>query len=159
MTASSRAVIWRASITGGLTGAVVEMIPVIPLQAMLGVGPLRLFQSIAFAIEGRAAFSGGVRSALFGALLHTLISLVFATFYVSTATRWDFLIRKPVMAGILLGFFSYAVMNFLILPLTPIGFHPPHSQLVLFESVLVHILAFGIPIALVASWILKRYGN
>ena len=53
------------------------------------VAPIRIFQSIAAGLLGRAAFSGGIRTALLGALLHYFIAFsIVAVFVVHPYSRF-----------------------------------------------------------------------
>jgi hypothetical protein len=144
------------ALAAGLAAAVVEMVFVLPIQAMLGASPVVVFQSIASGALGKAAFSGGLASAALGVGVHLLVSLVAAAVYVFTADRWPALLRRPFSGGILFGLAVYVVMNFGVVPLSRIGFHLPKSPELLALSLSIHLFAFGLPIGLVARAMLTR---
>ena len=76
------------AVLAGLCAAIVEMVFVLPIQAMLGASPIVVFQSIAAGFLGRAAFHDGLYAAIIGVAVHVLVSLVAATGFVLAATRW-----------------------------------------------------------------------
>jgi len=146
----------RAALAAGFVAAVVEMLFVLPIQAMLGASPMVVFQSIASGALGKAALSGGLATAALGAGVHLLISLVAGGVYVVAADRWPWLLRRPFSGGILFGLAVYVVMNFGVIPLSRIGFSLPKSPELLALSLSIHLFAFGLPIGLVARAMLTR---
>jgi uncharacterized membrane protein YagU involved in acid resistance len=113
------------------------------------VPPLLIFQSVARGLLGNAAFEGGIASAALGLALHFLIAIAMAAGYFLATARWTPLLRRPVIYGCLYGLFLYALMNFVIVPLsaaTPGSTDPVWITL----SVLVHMLCVGVPIAMLA---------
>jgi len=146
----------RAIVFGGLAGAIIEMVFVLPIQAMLGTSPVAVFQFIAMGVLGKAAFAGGAATVALGIFLHGLISLIAAGVFLFAALRWRIARSHPAISGMLFGIAAYVVMTYMVLPLTPIGFMPPNSILLVALSIGVHIFAFGLPIALVVAS--RRYG-
>lgn len=143
----------RAALLAGLAGAVVEMVFVLPIQGALGNSPAVVFQSIAAGALGRAAFTGGVAAVALGVAVHLLVSLAAALVYVEAALRWPRLDRRPILGGIAFGAAVYMFMVFGVIPLSAIGFHPPRSLPLMGLSIAVHLFAFGLPIALVSTWL------
>lgn len=149
----------RIALIAGLTAAVVEMIFVLPIQAMLGASPKVVFQSIARGALGVAAFKEGLVSMALGIFIHLLISVAAAAWFVAAATKSPVLVRRPVTSGILFGALVYLVMTLIVVPLSAIGFHLPKSALLMAISIAVHLFAFGLPISLVtAAMFRKSYG-
>jgi hypothetical protein len=143
------------SLVAGLAAAVIEMVFVLPIQGKLGASPVVVFQSIASGALGKAAFAGGLSTAALGVGVHVLISLVAAAVFVFAAGRWDILLRRPFASGVCYGVAVYLVMNFVVIPLSTIGFSLPKSLGLFALSFGVHLFAFGLPIALVARAMLK----
>ena len=137
------------AIVAGLVAAVFEMIFVLPVQGMMGASPIVVFQSIAYGFLGKAVFSQGLYAAALGLGVHLLISLVAAALYVLAALRWEVLIRRPIVSGLIYGVIVYLVMNFAVIPMSAIGFKPPKLGLLWLVSVAIHLFAFALPIALV----------
>ncbi len=145
------------ALAAGLVGATVEMVFVLPIQAFgLRHAPEVVLQSIAAGALGRAAFSGGLASALLGVAVHALISVVAAGVYVLAAVRWTVLLSRPVAGGIIFGALVYGMMNFVVIPLSAIGFQMPPSLGLALLSFSVHLFAFGLPIALVVRAMAAR---
>jgi hypothetical protein len=46
-------------------------------------------------------------------------------------------------------------MTFMVIPLSEIGFNPPKSFFLFLLSFLIHLFAFGLPIALVARAMMR----
>ncbi len=104
---------------------------------------------------GRAAFEGGWPTALLGFAMHYCVSVIWAAVYVAVALRVPALLRQPILSGIAFGLVVMLVMKYAIVPLGHASQgHPSPVQLV--NQILAHVLAFGIPVALIASARLRR---
>ena len=142
-------------VVAGVAAAVIEMVFVLPIQACLGASPLVVFQSIAAGFLGKATFHDGLASAALGLGVHLLVSLVAAGVYIWAACAWDDgLIRRPVAGGVIFGVLVYVAMTFGVAPLSAIGYRPAKSLVLLWASLVIHMLAFGLPIALVSQGML-----
>lgn len=147
----------RAAAMAGTVAAVVEMVPVLGIQAAaLGVSPGRIFQSIASGLFGAAAYRGGIGSALAGVALHWLISAGAALLFGWTATRWADLTRRAVLAGLAFGVLTFAAMTAIVVPFSAAAFRPNHDRVLMLVSLAVHVFFFGLPIALVMRRQLSR---
>lgn len=114
-----------------------------------GVSPMRLFQGIASGLLGRSAFAGGMATALLGVLVHFFIAFVVVTTYHVAARRLPGLTLRPWTYGPLYGLVVYAVMTFIVVPLSAIGTRSPSTG-VLVNGLLIHVLGVGLPAALSA---------
>ena len=132
--------------------AVTEMVPVFPIQGALGVSPRLVLQSIASGLLGRKAYSGGAATVLLGIALHLLIAFLFALAYVVVADRWAALRRHPWLAGIAYGTIVFAVMRYIVVPLSAVAYTQSTDWGMFATSLAVHIVGFGIPIALMDRW-------
>ena len=120
-----------------------------------GVAPARIFQSVAAGLYGRAAFTGGTRTVVIGALLHYFIALCIVVVYWLASRRYDVLIRRPILCGSIYGVLVYLVMNYVVIPLSA----TQRSAFLLSwvaSSVLVHAFLVGVPAALFAKAALRR---
>jgi hypothetical protein len=140
----------RALLLGGLTVGVLDGLDALVFFGLRGVSPARLFQGIASGLLGRLAFEGGMATALLGVLLHFLIAFAVVTTYHVVARRIPGLTRRPWIYGPLYGLLVYAVMNFIVIPLSAIGARSP-STAVLLNGLLIHALGVGLPAALSAK--------
>ena len=115
------------------------------VQNVLGRVPLiSLYQYIASGALGEAAFTGGIATALLGALFHYLISIVIAGVFILSADRIPLLRRYLIPGALLYGFGVFIVMNMIVTPLsaTPPLPAPTTSELIL--TIVDHILIFGL---------------
>jgi uncharacterized membrane protein YagU involved in acid resistance len=117
-----------------------------------GAPPIRIFQSIAGGLLGRdAARGGGMATAALGAVLHFTIATIIVAVFVLASRRLPLLVRRPWLCGALYGLLAYAVMNFVVLPLSalhsPLELAPPA---VLVNGLLIHVFGVGLPAALFA---------
>ncbi len=110
---------------------------------------MRIFQSIAAGLLGRAAFTGGIAAACLGAALHFFIACAIVTTYYALSGRWPWLIGRPLLYGAIYGVAVYAIMTFIVVPLSAAGGGVP-SPAVAANGLSIHILGVGIPSALFA---------
>lgn len=115
-----------------------------------GVAPSRVLHFVASGLLGQASYDGGAPTAAFGLALHYFIAFVATLLFFLAATARPALVRRPVVAGALYGLGIYAVMNYVVLPLSKIGPRPAPATIVWVTGVLVHMFLIGTPIALAA---------
>jgi len=113
-----------------------------------GVGPIRLLQFVASGLIGRAAFTGGAKSALLGLGLHFLIATVATAVFYFASRKWLFLIERPVHFGLLYGIAVYLFMNFVVLPLSLVT-RGPVTVTGFVIGLLTIMFCVGLPIALI----------
>jgi len=116
-----------------------------------GVPPERIFQSVASGLLGKAAFAGGAGTAALGLVLHFSIMAVMVAAYVLAALRLPILTRRPVLMGLGYGLATYAVMNYVVLPLSNAGPRGPFVLPHFVNGLLAHLVLVGLPIALVTA--------
>jgi len=140
-----RAIGWGTLVAGALdiTSAIVMYLP-------RGVGAGRVLQSVAGGLLGRAAFQSGAAAAALGLLLHFLIMLVIVSAFVLASRRFNGLINHAAVWGPIYGVFVYAVMNFIVVPLSAIGGGKPPALSDALIQLGIHIVCVGLPIAFIA---------
>ena len=139
---------------GGLLVAVFDAIFACTWWAIsAGVGPMRILQSIGAGLLGEASFAGGWRSAAIGAAAHGVIATCMVGAYVFAAPRLPVLVRQPLRWGAGYGLFLYALMNFVVVPLSAAPRNDMPAAWVA-ASVAVHVL-IGIASALLARRALR----
>jgi len=113
-----------------------------------------VFQYIASAILGKAAYTGGVKTVLLGLALHYFIACCFTLFF-SLVTRKTIILRKNILLSALIyGIFVWAVMNLLIVPLTKIPPTPFHAEKALINAIIL-IFCIGLPVSYLTARQLK----
>jgi hypothetical protein len=141
---------------GGLIVAILDgLFAFVFYGLILGVKPLRIFQSVAAGLLGRASYDGGISSFLFGVLLHFVVAIGIAAVYYVASLKLPVLIHRAVVCGLIYGMIAYLVMNYVVIPLSAIGYRPTTLRVFL-PAFIAHALLVGLPVALVARWSAKR---
>jgi hypothetical protein len=141
---------------GGLIVAILDgLFAFVFYGLILGVKPLRIFQSVAAGLLGRASYDGGISSFLFGVLLHIVVAIGIAAVYYVASLKLPVLIHRAVVCGLIYGMIAYLVMNYVVIPLSAIGYRPTTLRVFL-PAFIAHALLVGLPVALVARWSAKR---
>lgn len=144
---ASSAIFW-----GGLVAGILDIAAVFLFWAFKGVSPVAILQSIASALLGPSASESGGAGALLGLVLHFAVSFAFAAGYVVASARALVLRARFVPFGLGYGLLAYAIMTFVVVPLSRAQFGAwPPPLLNLAASLFIHLVLFGLPIAWAAS--------
>jgi hypothetical protein len=158
--ATRRARWLRATLCGGLTAGALDIADALIFHGARGVAPWRVLQAIASGLLGRQAFSGGGWTATLGLGLHFLIATSAAALYALASLHLPVLVRRPWVCGLAYGLVVYAVMQFVVLPLSAFRPGPPAPpgsiDWGLVNLLLAHVFCVGVPIALSARWAARR---
>lgn len=92
----------------------------------------------------------GAGGPMLGVLVHFALMAIMASVYVLAARRIPALVERPIQWGVLYGLATYAVMNWLVVPMR-FGTPLPPSPVSMATQLFAHIVLVGIPIALIAS--------
>jgi hypothetical protein len=138
-------------LAGGLVAGTFDIVYACAFWAIkASVPPSRILQSVAAGLLGPASFQGGVRTAALGLALHFFIAMSMSVTYYIVARRWSLLVRRPVLCGVVYGVVLYAVINFIVIPLSAAP-HGTKISLWVVLSVAVHMFLIGLPIALLSG--------
>jgi hypothetical protein len=141
---------WAFVLAGGLVAGALDIFYACVFWGLRRAVPARrIFQSVAAGVLGKATFDGGARTAALGLALHFFIALCMAAAYFVVARRWPLLWRRPWLCGAIYGVFLYAVMNYVVVPLSRAG-AGSKDVLWITLSVAAHMLLVGVPCALFA---------
>ena len=121
--------------------------------ATLGMPAQRVFQGVASGLMGPRAFDEGWHSGVVGLALHFAISFIISTIYVFASLRLPFLRTQPLIAGALYGIAVFAVMFFIVLPLSRRPKRPFNLKFALTQLV-IHMVIIGWSIAFTAHYLL-----
>jgi hypothetical protein len=144
----------KAIVVGGLLAGLCDMsYALIWFSGVKGVPWMKVPQSVAGGLIGKAAFDGGLGTVFLGLCLHWLISFIWAAIFVVAARRFlPALLRKPIAVGLVYGAFIYIFMNWVVLPLgamhTKPHFAPWDTWL---TGLAVHMFGIGLSISLSAA--------
>lgn len=138
----------RSLVVGGLIVGVVHAIIHHWIVSSLIEGyPLTsVYQYLASAAVGNAAFEGGTSTALLGLFFHLLVSFVVAAVFILSAQRIPLLRRFAIPSALVYGIGVLLVMNGIVLPLSAVPPLPPPTTPKLIELVLEHSLVIGLPL-------------
>lgn len=90
-----------------------------------GLHPVVILHAIASGLIGKRAFTGGTPSALLGLGLQWAMSILIAAIYMAVTAARPARRRRWVSTGIMAGIVIFAVMNYLVVPLSAAPFRPP----------------------------------
>jgi hypothetical protein len=145
----------KAVLSAGLLCGVLDIAAAFLHHGLRGVSPVRILQAIASGLLGTSSFRGGAATAALGALLHFAIAFTAAAVYYAAARRMHWLLRHPVLAGLLYGSAVHLFMQFVVLPLSAVRSTP--FQLDQFLIGLgIHMLFVGMPISHVVAYYYAR---
>jgi hypothetical protein len=135
---------------GGLVVGILDgLFALIFYGLILGVKPMRIFQSVASGLLGNAAFDGGTQTFLLGILLHFVVASCIAAVYYLASLKLPVLINHSVVCGLIYGMIAYLGMNYVVIPLSAVG-PRPFSLRTFLPAFIGHALLVGLPIALLA---------
>lgn len=147
----------RAILGGGLLVGTLDITDAFVYWGLHGAGPARVLQSIAAGLLGRAAArAGGLPTAALGLFLHFLIATTIVAVYLAASRRLRPLVRHPFAGGAVYGVLVFAVMHYVVIPLSaigPLGTIPLDSLL---NQLAIHAFGIGVPSALAARWYDRR---
>ena len=116
-----------------------------------GATPVRIFQGIASGWLGRAAFTGGLRTAALGVATHYGVAFGIVLTYFVVSRRVRLLTRHPIPCGVVYGLLAWLVMNRVVIPLSAIGTATWPALPVLANGLLIHAFGVGLPSAIFAA--------
>jgi hypothetical protein len=135
---------------GGLVVGILDgLFALIFYGLVLGIKPVRIFQSVASGLLGKASYEGGIPTFLLGILLHFVVASCIAAVYYLASLKLPVLIHRPVVCGLIYGMLAYLGMNYVVIPLSAIGLRPFSLRLFL-PAFIGHALLVGLPIGLIA---------
>ena len=144
---------------GGLAVGVLDFLDAsIFFPLYYGITVQRVWHGVAAGVLGsEAARAGGWSTASLGIFLHFVVAFGVATVYYLLSRNIPFLIRHPVISGVIYGVAVHFVMQFVVVPLSAIGWRPSTFDLGAFlNSVIGHALLVGLPVGLITAWSTRR---
>ena len=135
---------------GGLVVGILDGLFALTFYGLiLGSKPLRIFQSVASGLLGKASYEGGIQTFALGIVIHFVVAICIAAVYYLASLRLPFLIHHAVASGLIYGMLAYLGMNYVVIPLSAIGYRPSSLRLFL-PAFIGHAFLVGLPIALLA---------
>jgi hypothetical protein len=145
------------AVVAGLCGAVLIDLYLIVTETFVirNATPLLVMQWDASNALGMAAYRGGWATAALGTLMHFAVSIIWGALYVAAAVRVRWFVSHPIAGGVLLGVVAMSVMR-AVIHLGHAIVRPFPNALYFSNILIAHVVFFGIPVALVASRLLRN---
>ncbi len=143
----------RAAVIAGLIAGTID----IGAAALINhVGPALILRGIASGLLGMKSYTGGAGTVTLGLALQLAMSIAIAGIYAAAATRLAWLRSRPILAGLAFGLGVFVVMNLIVVPLSAFGPKPAHVSLVWLLLNILAMLVFGVIVATIVRWRLRR---
>lgn len=108
-------------------------------------------------IGREASRAGGLNTAMLGIFAHFLVAFSIATVFFLLSRFIPFLVKHPVISGLIYGVAAHFVMQYVVIPLSAIGTVPNWPPIgSLLNSLIGHALLVGLPVGLTAAWSAKK---
>jgi hypothetical protein len=145
---------------GGITVGILDMLFAFTYYGLiLGIPMLRIFQSVAAGVLGKAATEGGGKTFALGLALHFVVATCIAAVYYLASLNLSLLLRYPIVSGLIYGVVSYFGMRLLVMPLSKIGSRPLPRMSIMIVEIIGHAVLVGLPLGLIASRSARRSGQ
>jgi hypothetical protein len=148
--ASRRLSTARTLLFGTLAMGTLDIFWAIGNAALNGRSAVWVFQTIAGGIYHRAAYEGGLRTALLGMGIHYFISGSVVTCFYLASRRLPFLVDRPWVYGPIYGLGVYLFMQLVVLPLARWG-GGLTPGIGMAKAVFIHMACVGLVTALIVS--------
>jgi hypothetical protein len=140
--------VWALILIAGFVAGTIDLGAAILIT---GAKPEVIFHFIASGLIGKAAsFGGGTSTAALGVVLQWAMSWIIAAVYVLASLRLDVLRRLWLPLGLAYGMGVFAVMNYVVVPLSQVR-KIPHFSPTSFAENMAAMLLFGLIIAAFAG--------
>jgi hypothetical protein len=145
----------RSVLLAAAVVAVLDIVyPIVLYAWILRVStPVRVFQSVARGVLGKAAFDGGAATVILGGALHFTIAVIWTLIFVSLLALSPALRRMvretpgAVVAGLFYGAFVWIMMQLVVIPLSQIHGRPTFTW-IFWVNLVQQALMVGLPIVL-----------
>jgi hypothetical protein len=144
---------------GGLAIGVLDFLDAsIFFPLYYGISFVDVWHGPASGMIGReSSRGGGWNTAILGIFLHFVVAFCIAAVYFLLSRFLPFLVRRPIVSGLIYGVVAHFVMQFVVIPFSAIATWPPWPPIgALLNSIIGHALLAGLPVALIASWSARR---
>ena len=149
----------KATVVGGLFAGACDMTyALLWFGGVKGAPLIKIPQSVAAGLIGKASYDGGAGTLVLGLALHWLVALIWASIYVFAGRRLlPDLLRRPIPYGLAYGAWIYFFMNWVVLPLDAMHTKPHIAPLdTWLTGLAIHVLGIGLAISVSASKTVRR---
>lgn len=120
-----------------------------------GKDPFIVLRFVASGVFGSTAMKGGADMIAWGFLFHYIIAMSFTVFFFWLCSRRPSLLQNRLVTGIGYGIFTWAVMRFMVVPLSLTNKQPATLSGTLM-AILILVVCIGIPLAYMAAAFRKQ---
>jgi hypothetical protein len=137
----------------GLIAGTLDISDNLVYNALRGVTPAMVFRFIASGLVGVAAVQTGWAPVGLGVFLHYFIAFSWTAIFYASARKFAFLVRRPVLSGLVYGGFVYLFMNVVVVPLSRVPHLTRHISLAAHINAVLSVVIF---VGLVPSLLVRR---
>lgn len=138
----------RAALAGGVAGGTIDIAYAILANGAKGITPTVVLQSVASGVMGRAAYQGGMRTAVIGGILHFAMTIAMALIFITVARSVAPVRQQLLLSGMIYGAIIYFAMRWVVVPISRF---PGDLRSVNALELAVHMIGVGVVIALFAK--------
>jgi len=141
-----------AIITTGLVAGTMDITAAcVQFFILTGKGPALVLNFISSSIVGsEVANSGGVMWSVTGLLMHYSIAFGWTILFYFLYSRISLLRGNKIVVGLFYGIFVWIMMNFVLVPLTQIGYRPFNLPSAAVACTII-MVCIGLPVSLLAN--------
>lgn len=137
--------------TGFIVGTLDILVAFIYFSIKTGQkSPVNLLRFVASGFFGKDAFNGNDSMVVAGLLFHYFNAMAFTAFFFLLYPKIRVFASNKILVGILLGIFVFAIMNFIVVPLSNIPPRPINLINSLINA-LILICCIGLPLSFITS--------
>lgn len=144
---------------GGLAIGILDFLDAsIFFPLYFGISFIDVWHGPASGILGReASRAGGLNSAMLGIVMHFCVAFSIAIVYFLLSRIIPYLVRHPIVSGLIFGIVAHFVMQYVVIPMSAIRSFPAWPPIgSLLNSVIGHAFLVGLPVALIAAWSARK---
>jgi uncharacterized membrane protein YagU involved in acid resistance len=156
MTHRTQSSVVRWAEAGLVVGVLDGLFAILLFSTWLKLGaPMQIFQGVAHALIGNAAYQGGAATSVLGLGMHFCVAFSWAGAYAVVLRYWSPLAQVvsttagALAAGVVLGAIVWLTMDLVILPFTHAVPRPPLTSFVFVSELIGHMIIVGPPITLI----------
>lgn len=141
---------WKTVLLAGLLAGSLDIIAaLVNFYINTGKDPKIVLKYIASAVLGRSAFPGDNTTAVWGLLLHFLVTFIWTLLFFLIYPKLRFLSWNRVVSAILYGIFIWLMMTQVVVPMSKVNAGPFDLKQAII-AVLILIAAIGLPLSFIA---------
>ena len=144
---------------GGLAIGILDFLDAsIFFPLYFGISFIDVWHGPASGILGREASRAvGLNSAMLGIVMHFCVAFSIAIVYFLLSRIIPYLVRHPIVSGLIFGIVAHFVMQYVVIPMSAIRSFPAWPPIgSLLNSVIGHAFLVGLPVALIAAWSARK---